>query len=189
MAVTGRKAELLNQEHGRVARSLRQLMNVPEAQVPEMVEKLAEEKRQLEKELQALRSDSALAGVSELVAKAEEVEGILVLATEIEVDSTDTLRNVGQAVREQLPSGVAWLATTTSGSSDDNEKSTLLCVVSDDLIKRGFKAGEMVNAVAQLAEGRGGGKPNMAQAGIKAPEKLADALAKAQDIVRKNLAN
>ena len=189
VAVTGRKAELMNQEHGRVARSLRQLMNVPEAQVPEMVEKLAEEKRQLEKELQALRSDSALAGVSELVAKAEEVEGVLVLATEIEVDSADTLRNVGQAVREQLPSGVAWLATTTSGSSDDNEKSTLLCVVSDDLIKRGFKAGEMVNAVAQLAEGRGGGKPNMAQAGIKAPEKLADALAKAPDIVRKKLAN
>ncbi|HBD29541.1 MAG TPA: hypothetical protein DC040_10410, partial [Deltaproteobacteria bacterium] len=53
VAVTGRKAELMNQEHGRVARSLRQLMNVPEAQVPEMVEKLAEEKRQLEKELQA----------------------------------------------------------------------------------------------------------------------------------------
>jgi alanyl-tRNA synthetase len=47
----------------------------------------------------------------------------------------------------------------------------------------------MVNAVAQLAEGRGGGKPNMAQAGIKAPEKLADALAKAPDIVRKKLAN
>ena len=117
------------------------------------------------------------------------MEGILVLATEIEVDSTDTLRNVGQAVREQLPSGVAWLATTTSGSSDDNEKSTLLCVVSDDLIKRGFKAGEMVNAVAQLAEGRGGGKPNMAQAGIKAPEKITDALAKAPDIVRKKLAN
>ena len=68
-------------------------------------------------------------------------------------------------------------------------KCTLLCVVSDDLIKRGFKAGEMVNAVAQLAEGRGGGKPNMAQAGIKAPEKLADALAKAPDIVRKKLAN
>ncbi|GIT63444.1 MAG: hypothetical protein Ct9H300mP21_09900 [Pseudomonadota bacterium] len=55
-------------------------------------EKLAEEKRQLEKELQALRSDSALAGVPELVAKAEEVEGILVLATEIEVDSADTPR-------------------------------------------------------------------------------------------------
>jgi len=148
-----------------------------------MVEKLAEEKRQLEKELQTLRSETALAGVSELLAQAEDVEGVLVLAKEIEADSADTLRNVGKVVRGQIPSGVAWLAATV------DEKSTLLCVVSDDLIQRGFKAGELVNAVAELAEGRGGGKPNMAQAGIKAPEKLAGALATAPDIVREKLAN
>ena len=183
VAVTGRQAELMSQEQGRVARSLRQLMNVPEAQVPEMVEKLAEDKRKLERELQALRSEAALAGVSELIAQAEEVEGVLVLAKIIEVDSADTLRNMGQALREKMPSGIAWLATSMSG------KSTLLCVVTDDLIARGFKAGELVNAVALLADGRGGGKPNMAQAGIKAPEKLAEALATAPVLVREKLAN
>ena len=183
VAVTGRQAELMSQEQGRVARSLRQLMNVPEAQVPEMVEKLAEDKRKLERELQTLRSDAALAGVSELIAQAEEVEGVLVLAKIIEVDSADTLRNMGQALREKMPSGIAWLATSMSG------KSTLLCVVTDDLIARGFKAGELVNAVALLADGRGGGKPNMAQAGIKAPEKLAEALATAPVLVREKLAN
>ena len=183
VAVTGRQAELMSQEQGRVARSLRQLMNVPEAQVPEMVEKLAEDKRKLERELQTLRSDAALAGVSELIAQAEEVEGVLVLAKIIEVDSADTLRNMGQALREKMPSGIAWLATSMSG------KSTLLCVVTDDLIARGFKAGELVNALALLADGRGGGKPNMAQAGIKAPEKLAEALATAPVLVREKLAN
>ena len=183
VAVTGRQAELMSQEQGRVARSLRQLMNVPEAQVPEMVEKLAEDKRKLERELQTLRSDAALAGVSELIAQAEEVEGVLVLAKIIEVDSADTLRNMGQALREKMPSGIAWLATSMSG------KSTLLCVVTDDLIARGFKAGELVNALALLADGRGGGKPNMAQAGIKAPEKLAEALATAPALVREKLAN
>ena len=70
-----------------------------------------------------------------------------------------------------------------------DEKSTLLCVVSDDLIKRGIKAGDMVNEVAQLADGRGGGKPNMAQAGIKAPETLPGALAAATKIMREKLAN
>ena len=183
VAVTGRQAELMSQEQGRVARSLRQLMNVPEVQVPEAVEKLAEDKRKLERELQTLRSDAALAGVSELIAQAEEVEGVLVLAKIIEVDSADTLRNMGQALREKMPSGIAWLATSMSG------KSTLLCVVTDDLIARGFKAGELVNAVALLADGRGGGKPNMAQAGIKAPEKLAEALATAPVLVREKLAN
>ena len=183
VAVTGRQAELMSQEQGHVARFLRQLMNVPEVQVPEAVEKLAEDKRKLERELQTLRSDAALAGVSELIAQAEEVEGVLVLAKIIEVDSADTLRNMGQALREKMPSGIAWLATSMSG------KSTLLCVVTDDLIARGFKAGELVNALALLADGRGGGKPNMAQAGIKAPEKLAEALATAPVLVREKLAN
>ena len=183
VAVTGKQAELMAQEQGRVARALRQLLNVPEAQIPEMAEKLAEEKRQLEKEVQSLRSKAALEGISELVAQAEEVEGVSVLAREIEADSADTLRNIGHSVREQISSGIAWLATTM------DEKSTLLCVVSDDLIQRGIKAGDMVNEVAKLADGRGGGKPNMAQAGIKAPEKLPSALAAATEIVREKLAN
>ena len=183
VAVTGKQAELMAQEQGRVARALRQLLNVPEAQIPEMAEKLAEEKRQLEKEVQSLRSKAALAGISELVAQAEEIEGVSVLAKEIEADSADTLRNIGHSVREQISSGIAWLAATM------DEKSTLLCVVSDDLIQRGIKAGDMVNEVAKLADGRGGGKPNMAQAGIKAPEKLPSALAAATEIVREKLAN
>ena len=183
VAVTGKQAELMAQEQGRVARALRQLLNVPEAQIPEMAEKLAEEKRQLEKEVQSLRSKAALAGISDLVAQVEEVEGVSVLAREIEADSADTLRNIGHSVREQISSGIAWLAATM------DEKSTLLCVVSDDLIQRGIKAGDMVNEVAKLADGRGGGKPNMAQAGIKAPEKLPSALAAATEIVREKLAN
>ena len=183
VALTGREAELMNQEQGRVARRLRQLMNVPEAQVPKMVEKLADEKRQLERDLQNLRSEKALTGVSDLIAQAENVEGVKVLAKIVEVDSADTLRNMGQALSEQMTSGVAWLAATMSG------KSTLLCVVSNDLIQRGLKAGELVNTMALLADGRGGGKPNMAQAGIKAPEKIAEALASAADIVKEKLKN
>ncbi|MBC8257966.1 MAG: alanine--tRNA ligase [SAR324 cluster bacterium] len=187
VAVTGRQAELINQEHGRVARSLRQLMNVPEAQVPEMVKKLAEEKRQLEKDLQTIRNENALAGISELLSEAENIEGVLVFAKVIEVESADLLRKMGQAIRQKMSSGVAWLAMKISSESDEKAKSTLLCVVTDDLISQGFSAGDLVNSVAQLADGRGGGKPDMAQAGIKAPEKLEDALSAAADIVREKL--
>ena len=128
------------------------------------------EQQQLEKEVQSLRSKAAIAGISELLKQAEEIEGVLVLAKEIEVDSADTLRNIGNSVREQISSGIAWLATKIG------EKNTLICVVSDDLIERGIKAGDMVNEVAILADGRGGGKSNMAQAGIKDPEKISGAL-------------
>ena len=117
-----------------------------------------------------------------MVNQAEDVEGVSVLAMEIEADSAETLRNIGHSVREQIPSGIAWLATTM------DEKNTLLCVVSDDLIERGIKAGDMVNEVAKLADGRGGGKANMAQAGIKSPEKIHNALSAASEIVRNKLA-
>ena len=183
VALTGRQAENMNQLHSMVARSLRQLMNVPEEQVPEMVEKLALEKRQLERELKDLRSKAAISGITELIAEAEEIEGVLVLAKIIEVDSSDTLRELGLVLQKKMTPGVVWLATTISG------KSTLVCTVSDDLINKGLKAGELVNKVAQLADGRGGGKPDMAQAGIKDPEKLRVALLSAHKFVREKLVN
>ena len=86
-------------------------------------------------------------------------------------------------IQEKMTSGVAWLAATISG------KSTILCVVTDDLILKGFKAGELVNEVAQLAGGKGGGNPSMAQAGVKNAEKINDAFASASEFVRKKLAN
>ena len=67
------------------------------------------------------------------------------LTTEIDADSAETLRNIGNSVREQIPTGIAWLAAVI------DEKSTLLCVVSDDLIERGIKAGEMVNEIASAS--------------------------------------
>ena len=183
VAVTGKEADLMAQEQGRVTRALRQLLNVPESQIPEMTMKLTEEKRQLEKEIQSLRSNAALAGISELLSQAHEIEGVSLLAKEIEADSADTLRNIGHSVREQISSGIALLAAKIG------EKSTLICVVTEDLIERGIKAGDLVNEVAILAGGRGGGKPNMAQAGIKDPEKISGALASAAKIIRKKLAN
>ena len=183
VALTGRQAELMGQEQTRVTRVLRQLMNVPESQVPRMVEKLFDEKKQLERDLQNYHSEKALRGVSEMINQAIDVEGVLVLAKIIEVDSPETLRKIGQSLSEKMKSGVIWLATTISG------KCTLLCVVSEDLIKVGLKAGELVNSMALLADGRGGGKPNMAQAGIKSPEKLEEALSSASHIVREKLAN
>ena len=80
-----------------------------------------------------------------------------------------------------MRSGIAWLATSILG------KSTLICVVSQDLIQKGIKANEMVNSVALLADGKGGGKTNIAQAGVKSPEKLQGALSAAADIFREKI--
>ena len=183
VAITGLKAELMNQEHTRVARALRQLMNVPDDQVPEMVKKLADEKKVLERELKELRSEKFIGNVSSIIKEAESVNGILVLTKLIEVDSADTLRKIGIEIQKEMNSGVAWLVSTISG------KSTMLCIVTNDLVLRGFKAGELVNEVAKMAGGRGGGKHDMAQAGLKNPEKINEAFAYAVKFIRKKITN
>lgn len=68
-----------------------------------------------------------------------------------------------------------------------NGKASLIAVVTDDLIRRGVQAGPIVKAVAELVGGGGGGRPHLAQAGGRHPEKLPDALARVPGIVRAQL--
>ncbi|MHC4353363.1 MAG: DHHA1 domain-containing protein [Planctomycetota bacterium] len=65
---------------------------------------------------------------------------------------------------------------------DDNGKATLLAGVTDDLVKRGLKAGDIVKEIAPIVDGGGGGRPQMAQAGGKNPAKIGDALARAAEL-------
>ena len=183
VAITGLKAESMNQEHSRVVRSLRQLMNVPDYQVPEMVKKLAEEKKILERELKELRSQKFIGNISDLIKEAEDVNGVLVLTKLLEVDSSDTLRKIGIELQKEMNSGVAWLVASISG------KFTMLCMVTNDLVLRGFKAGELVNEIAKLAGGKGGGKDDMAQAGLKNLENINEAFSYAVKFIRKKMNN
>ena len=164
-----------------MAQNLRQMLNVPVEKVTETVEKLLDEKRGLEKEIQEMRKQNAGANAGSLLEEAELIGDVHVLARQVEVQSMDEFRSMADSLRKQLNNGVAWLSAEIDG------KSSLLCVVSDPLLERGLKAGELVNAVASLAEGKGGGKPHMAQAGIKAPQLLSQALNQAPDLLRRKL--
>jgi alanyl-tRNA synthetase len=181
VGVTGIQAESISRQENRVAQNLRQLLNVPVEKVTETVEKLLDEKRGLEKEIQEMRKQNAGANAGSLLEEAELVGDVHVLARQVEVQSMDEFRSMADSLRKQLNNGVAWLSAEIDG------KSSLLCVVSDPLLERGLKAGELVNAVASLAEGKGGGKPHMAQAGIKAPQLLPQALNQAPDLLRQKL--
>ena len=181
VGITGPYAEALTQKENRMAQTLRQTLNVPLEEITGAVEKLLEEKRALEREIQELRKQNAGAGTSELLDQAETIGDVRVLARQVEVQSMDEFRSLADSVRKQFSNGVAWLA------AEIEDKSSLICTVSDDLLERGLKAGDLVNAVASLAEGRGGGKPHMAQAGIRAPRLLAEALRQAPEILKKYL--
>src|SRR5215207_3341246 len=89
-----------------------------------------------------------------------------------------SLQALGDALREQMHSGIAVLAATAEG------KHTLLAVVTDDLRDRGVRADTVIKELAAIAGGRGGGKQHMAQAGIPDPARIPEALGRLPDIVR-----
>jgi alanyl-tRNA synthetase len=70
---------------------------------------------------------------------------------------------------------------------DDDGRATLLAGVTDDLVARGLKAGDIVKEIAPVVDGGGGGRPQMAQAGGKNPNKIGDALAKATEVIKQKL--
>jgi len=91
----------------------------------------------------------------------------------------DTLRRVSDLVKQKYPSSVHVL-----GAANGADEAALLVTVTDDLVAKGIKAGDIIQKVAPLIAGSGGGRPNMAQAGGKEPGKLAEALDMAKQLVK-----
>ena len=93
----------------------------------------------------------------------------------------ETLRQMCDLFRQKYPSGVVVLGSVV------NERPLIICAVTDDLIKRGLNAGNIVRAAAEVMGGSGGGRPNLAQAGGKLPEKLNEAMDKIVPIIEQTL--
>jgi alanyl-tRNA synthetase len=177
-AVTGPKAyELLRDEERRLER-LGELVRAPADGLVKRVEALLEERRALQKRL-----DEALRGggdqVQQLVAGAERANGARIVSAVVQANDVKELQALGDALREQLGSGVGVL-----GSSFSDGRNTLLAVVTDDLRDRGVRADQLIKTIAAAGGGRGGGKAHMAQAGMPDPEHVRAAIAGAPAIVR-----
>ncbi|MBM3277023.1 MAG: alanine--tRNA ligase [Candidatus Handelsmanbacteria bacterium] len=180
--LTGVGAEAASWQQRQVLEHLGRLLNTPASQLPEKVEAVLARQRELERSLTEARGRLAAAEVVELVAGAQELEGIKVVVRRVENGQADTLQALGDGLRIRLGSGVGVLGAAAEG------KVSFLVVVTDDLIKgRGLKAGDLVRQVAQLAGGSGGGRPHMAQAGAKDPALLDQALAAVPQILRRQL--
>jgi alanyl-tRNA synthetase len=142
------------------------------------LEALTEEMRELRRHVDRLRTEGSQDRIGELLAGGAVVAGARVVAHEVEVESADELRALGDALRGRLGSGVAVLAAR------QGERTALFAVVTDDLIGRGLRADALVREVAKLTGGSGGGKPHMAQGGVGDPEKVPAALAHTAELVR-----
>jgi alanyl-tRNA synthetase len=135
----------------------------------------------LEKELASLKAKMASGQGDDLLAQAVDIHGIKVLAATLEGADVPTLRGVMDKMKDKLKTAAIVLATVNDG------KVSLIAGVTADATSR-VKAGEMVNHVAQQVGGKGGGRPDMAQAGGTDPSGLSAALASVSGWVEQQLA-
>jgi len=157
-----------------------QLKSAPD-KAAEKVEQLLEKTRSLEKQLERLTAKLASAAGNELVAQAVEVNGIKVLAVKLNDVDPKSLRDMADQLKNKLGSCAIVLAVV------EGDKVSLVAAVSKDKIAQ-IKAGELVNFVATQVGGKGGGKPDLAQAGGSNPGGLDSALAGVIGWVEKLLA-
>jgi alanyl-tRNA synthetase len=181
-ALTGAMAEQRVRQQRDVLDELGALLNTQTGDLPTKLEALLQHNRELERSLAATQRRLADLEGGELADEANEVEGVKILAKRVEVADVGALRIMADGIRDSMGSGAAVLGAAIDG------KVALISVVTDDLVAaRKLKAGDIVKQVAQLVGGSGGGKPHLAQAGGRDPEKLDAALEAVEDIVRQQL--
>jgi alanyl-tRNA synthetase len=183
-ALSGRGAEEFVGRQQLVLDEISRRLSAPRDAVAAKLEVVIAEQDSLRKRLEkAERSLASAPSAEQLTTKTVQVDGVSVLAQQVEAPSVDALRYFGDAARKSIVSGVAVLAAAIDG------KPQFIAIVSPDVIERGPKAGEILKRIAAIAGGGGGGRPDTAQGGGKDPSKISEALAIVPDLVREMLSN
>ena len=180
-AVSGRGAQRLAQERLRLLDQTAAILRVPADQLDRAVRNLYAELQTSQKEIARLRAELAMQQTDGLAANAERVNGVAVVAAEVTGADLQTLREMSDHLRAKLGSAVVVLAAAI------DDKPQMIVAVTDDLVRRGVHAGEIVKVIARTVGGGGGGRPALAQAGGRDLSKLPAALAQVAEIVRKQL--
>jgi alanyl-tRNA synthetase len=170
-AVTGRGAlEAMQARRERQERAAG-LLGCPVEELPNRVVRLQEELRESRREVDRLTTRLARADFQSVLDEVQEVEGIPVLAAQVDAPDAGTLREMADWFRDKMRGGVIVLGTVA------NDKPLLIAATTEELVKnRGIHAGNLIRQVAHMVDGGGGGRPDMAQAGGRSPEKLPAAL-------------
>ncbi len=180
-AITGRAAYEDYQKTSSELAGLAERLKTTPAELADKIETLLRRQKELEKEVAGLTAKLSLSSLDDMLAGGVDVQGIKVVAAHITLDTSKTLREIGDRMRDKIGSGVVVLGGELNG------KVALLAIVTNDLTRR-CQAGKIVKEVAALVGGGGGGRPDMAQAGGTMVDRLPEALGKVYDIVAAQLA-
>jgi alanyl-tRNA synthetase len=180
-AVTGWQAYELARERMNILDQTNHFLGTSQAETLPKVKSLTDALSSAEKEIEKLRTQLVAGAFDEQLDNTEEIEGVPVLRVVLPNADMEALREMADKFRQKYPSGVALLASDLDG------KPVLLAAVTDDLVKRGLHAGNLVKQVAQVVGGGGGGRPTLAQAGGNDASKLAEALDQVPVYIKTNL--
>ena len=175
-AVTGSAALAYSQKNSKILQDTANLLRENPDAVPQRIEKILSLQKSLEKEVDQLKVKVASLSAGETEVEIKTINGIKVLARKVLVDNPAALRDLADRLRDKIKSGIVVLGSL-AGS-----KVLLISVVTKDLTDR-FHAGNIINQVASIVGGSGGGRPDMAQAGGTKPEKLDEAIEKVYEVV------
>ena len=169
-AVTGRAAQQLVQKRlGVLDAAATHLGSTPE-EVDRAVLRLMGELHDRQKEIAQLRRQLARLEFEAILNQVQEVNGVQVVAARVDATDGETLREMTDWLRNRLGSAVVVLGAVIEG------KPNFVAAVTDDLVGRGIKAGDLIKQVARIVGGGGGGRPTLAQAGGRDPNRLGEAL-------------
>lgn len=175
-AVTSQAAlEFLNGEEALLQKAAGLLKSAQMKDVPAKVEQLQAQVKDLNQTINQLEAKIAQAEVANIYDQVQEINGIRLITAEVQVSGMDQLRQMADDWKTKDQSDVLVLGAKIG------EKANLIAAVKDPLVKEGLKAGDLIKAITPKVNGGGGGRPNMAQAGGSAPEKINEALQAASE--------
>lgn len=164
--------------------SIAEAAKIIKASPDKLVEKakhLMEEMKALQSENESLKNKAAKEALGDVMDKVVEIGGVKVLSVEIPETDGNELRTLGDELKNKLGEGLIFLASAKDG------KVNLVAMATDGAVKAGVHAGNLIKTVAPIVGGGGGGRPNMAQAGGKLPEKTGQAVEAVKDEVKTQL--
>lgn len=139
---------------------------------------LQADNKALHSEVESLKSKLAKDAMGDVMNQVKEVNGMKLLAIKVEGVDMNGLRDLGDQLKEKIGEGVVVIASVNDG------KVNLMAAATEDAVKKGAHAGNLIKGIAGCVGGGGGGRPNMAQAGGKNPAGIEEALAKAEELLK-----
>ncbi len=181
-AITGREAERRVREQTELLDDLAHTLGVQEwTELKPRIESLLSELKEQRREIARLHRRIALQETEALLSKSVSLDGIKVVAAQVEAPDKESLRERIDFLRDRLGSGVMVLGSVING------RPQLVAAVTSDLVDKGLNAGELIRPIAAMVGGSGGGRATLAQAGGRDASKLDEALAQVQELVSQAL--